>query len=537
MNIVFWKKNYKTCYNKFKYGNSYFLNFDLNFLKISKVKKINQLNKYLFSIKKKKIKQYSFKKINLALEKKIFIKLEKEKSLKKKKSNDIKKIQGFIISTTKGKKGIFQVRKNKNSDPDNPLNIDFKIKPIILFNLNFKKRWILLQNEEKIFVIKNCLFKPAVKKKKTILKVFSFLRHKDMVPFDYFWCLRDFYLKKNEYSPIIKFIKDLNSANFLDTFFKNNNFIKKFLHTNFFFFSLKINKDLLTKCIFSYNIFRSIFFKILKIECFDRKIFSKDFLKKNTKNIKYLKKQLKIKLREVKKKLLIKIFKKKITKFRNFYNKTNTQKKLKIKYLFKKKKKYKKFNMKFWLLFYSYKFKKFHKIKLFYKKYLIFFSFFKKFICKKLNKKIFKSKLFKSFFWSLESKLDIFLIRNGFSKNLIQSNFLLRNRSIYLNGKEIILNYFKVKKNDILQILFHYFIFIKSFFLKVNMKKSFTFFYLKNLHKKKKYPFYIEINYKIYSCILIFKPEPFFNIFNLNVNSFNFFFYKYLFYFVKKKTF
>jgi hypothetical protein len=112
----------------------------LNFLKISKVKKIKQLNKYLFSIKKKKIKQYPFKKINLASEKKIFIKHKKEKSLKKKKSNDIKKIQGFIISTTKGRKGIFQVRKNKNSDPDNPLNIDFKIKPIILFNLNFKKR-------------------------------------------------------------------------------------------------------------------------------------------------------------------------------------------------------------------------------------------------------------------------------------------------------------------------------------------------------------------------------------------------------------
>jgi hypothetical protein len=81
MNIVFWKKNYKTCYNKFKYGNLYFLNFDLNFLKISKVKKINQLNKYLFNIKKKKIKQYYFKKLNLGFEKKIFIILKIEKCL------------------------------------------------------------------------------------------------------------------------------------------------------------------------------------------------------------------------------------------------------------------------------------------------------------------------------------------------------------------------------------------------------------------------------------------------------------------------
>jgi hypothetical protein len=111
---------------------------------------------------------------------------------------------------------------------------------------------------------------------------------------------------------------------------------------------------------------------------------------------------------------------------------------------------------------------------------------------------------------------------------------------VYINGKVKIINYWKVKELDIIQIFFYYIIFFNLFkkkIFKFKNFKGFFLFYFKNNFLKLKYPFYIEKNKIINTCILLFKPEPFFNVFKVGSINFNFFFYKYLFYFMKKKTF
>lgn len=91
----------------------------------------------------------------------------------------------------------------------------------------------------------------------------------------------------------------------------------------------------------------------------------------------------------------------------------------------------------------------------------------------------------------------------------------------------------KIKKNDFLQISY-----CMHFFLKKKQKKtkSFFFFLIQKLLKRKKNPFYLELNNYIQTCFLLYKPEPKEkNI--IRIQKFNFFFYKYLFFFLKKKTF
>ena len=75
---------------------------------------------------------------------------------------------------------------------------------------------------------------------------------------------------------------------------------------------------------------------------------------------------------------------------------------------------------------------------------------------------------FRKNFWNLESRLNIFLVRVGFLKNITQSNFLLSKGSVFINNKVVINNYKKIKINDILQISY------------------FMMFFLKFLYKKKK---------------------------------------------------
>jgi len=191
--------------------------------------------------------------------------------------------------------------------------------------------------------------------------------------------------------------------------------------------------------------------------------------------------------------------------------------------------------MRFWFYFFYLKKKNYYKLKLFFKKYLIFFKFFNKFIYIKFKKKILNDRLFKDFFWKLESRIDIFLFRNGFIKNLIQANYFLNNNGIFVNGICVKNSVVKVNSNDIIQISFQFIVFLESFF-KEKLNKLNFFFFFKSVTYKKKYPFYIEKNQRINSCILLYKPEPSHNIFS-NIINFNFFFYKYLFYFLKKKTF
>ena len=80
-------------------------------------------------------------------------------------------------------------------------------------------------------------------------------------------------------------------------------------------------------------------------------------------------------------------------------------------------------------------------------------------------------KLFKNFFWKIESRIDIFLIRNGFTRNLIQTNFILNNKGILINSNLVTKNYKSVNINDIIQITLDYFLFL-NLFLKKNLKKN-----------------------------------------------------------------
>ena len=70
---------------------------------------------------------------------------------------------------------------------------------------------------------------------------------------------------------------------------------------------------------------------------------------------------------------------------------------------------------------------------------------------KKKKKHFTKYTLFKNNFWFFESKINIFLVRIGFIKNLTQSNFLIKKQGVSLNNqlvdvynKKILKDCFKV---------------------------------------------------------------------------------------------
>jgi ribosomal protein S4 len=125
------------------------------------------------------------------------------------------------------------------------------------------------------------------------------------------------------------------------------------------------------------------------------------------------------------------------------------------------------------------------------------------------------------------------LVRVGFLKNIIQSNFLISKGAIFINNKTVINSSKHIKINDILQISYFMMFFLKFLYKK---KKNLNFFLIQKLLKKKKSPFYLEINEKIKTCLLLYKPLPKKNDLR-SIKKFNFFFYKFLFLFLKKKTF
>ena len=124
-------------------------------------------------------------------------------------------------------------------------------------------------------------------------------------------------------------------------------------------------------------------------------------------------------------------------------------------------------------------------------------------------------------------------MRIGFVKNLYQSIFLIKKGGILLNNKTINSKSTQIKENDLLLISYYITFFFRSLSYK---KKDYNFFFFFNFLKKKKLPFYLELNQKIQACILLYKPSP--RILDLNqLVKFNFFFYKFFFFFLKKKTF
>ena len=148
--------------------------------------------------------------------------------------------------------------------------------------------------------------------------------------------------------------------------------------------------------------------------------------------------------------------------------KKNIIKKIFKKKNIKKKKKFKKIHLFFWLFFKEKKITK-YKLKSFFKKYLIFFRFHTNLIIskKKKRKKSFnKISLFKKKIWFFESKLNIFLVRCGFIKNLNQSNFLIKKNGVCLNNKIVININKKVFKNDFIQLSFFYIFFLNLFIKK-----------------------------------------------------------------------
>ena len=152
--------------------------------------------------------------------------------------------------------------------------------------------------------------------------------------------------------------------------------------------------------------------------------------------------------------------------------KTNKFQKVKRKpkkIFFKKKikNKYKHQIIRFWFFFSNSSKIKYYRIKSFYKKFLIFKSYFNKFIFIKLNKKTQIKFGVYAFFWKLESRIDIFLIRNGFVRNIEQSNFILKNKLVYINNNLVLKNYSCVSINDIIQINWFFILFTKLFFDKL----------------------------------------------------------------------
>jgi hypothetical protein len=106
---------------------------------------------------------------------------------------------------------------------------------------------------------------------------------------------------------------------------------------------------------------------------------------------------------------------------------------------------------------------------------------------------------------------------------------------IYLNF--LILTYLWAAFTPIILIIFFGLdLFVNKNFIRRKKKNIFIFFLFQKMLKKNKSPFYIELNNNIQACFLLFKPEPIkLNI--INIEKFNFFFYKYIFYYIKKKTF
>jgi len=507
----------------------------LNFKQWS-IKKVKKNLKFLYLIKKKKFNQKFFFK---SLKYKIYA-----KNKQKKKLNKVNLIIKFQQSKTKffGNKKVINIFFYKNS-------IKFKKWRSIILNHNKKKNSILLYilRKKKYHYWTNILF---LTNNNYVFKCLHFKNIKDRKKF-----LWNFYSQKLKYSDINFFFYNKFMSKKIRKFFSatiiNNNINlnkKSNFSKNFFFFFKKF--FFWKKIIKFYKTFLTnrqyITLELKKMKKQKKK--SKKYFKfikhvkliqnsfKNGSKVKNLKKNLKTNV------LLYNKFKYLNKLKQNNFNLKKKHFKFKVKkqkktIKFKKKYvKFKKNELIFWFFFKKKnKFKS--KLKLFFKKYLIFFKFHKDLIPtknkKKIKKNLIKEKTFKKFFWSIESKINIFLVRIGFLKNLIQSNFLIKKKHIFLNNKLVYNIGTKIKKNDFLQISY-----CMHFFLKKKQKKtkSFFFFLIQKLLKRKKNPFYLELNNYIQTCFLLYKPEPKEkNI--IRIQKFNFFFYKYLFFFLKKKTF
>ena len=541
-----------------------------NYTKITKFKKLNLLGKINIFCNKGYYTKY--KKNNLFLKNLSIIKKKKIQNGFILKKNLFKFAKNFIYFD-KNKKS----KKNNNKNRYKDLFIIFKKSHLLeyndkkhyiihfyLDNILFKK-WIcfikeynkyahyLIFNTSKKFktqIWHNVIFYNCKKTKDLICYRFDTKRKKYKFLEKYFFKRLNFFLKKYNFLLFFYNLYFKKKKKWISLFFKKNlnlnfeNILNKKIITKFLIlrksnksFFRNFNFHFLKKLEFKKNYIKIIknkkrsllYFKFLKsLKDFQLKF--KNFSKYKDLKISKYDHKVKKKYNFIKFKTLIKTNKKKPIK--NFVKKN----KINLRRVLKKKSKFKKHILIFWFFFKNVKLKK-YKLQHFKKKYFIFFRFYKFLIDskKKYKKKknYIKYNNFRKNFWNIESRLNIFLVRIGFLKNITQSNFLLIKKGIFINNK-IANNIFKqIKINDILQISYFMLFFFKLLY---KDKKRMNFFLIQKLLKKKKSPFYLEINEKIKTCLLLYKPIPKKNDLKI-IKKFNFFFYKFLFLFLKKKTF
>lgn len=537
-----------------------------NYKKIDKFKKLNVLGKINIFLKGYK----KYKKNNLFLKSlSTFKKIKKINFYKKKLFKFIKNFVYF----DKNKKSK---KKNNKSNLYKELSIVFKKSKIVkdnkknYYNIYFFlngvtfKKWVCFIKEYNSYahylifrtrkkfktqIWHNVIFYNCKKTKNLICYRFNNKKEKYKYLEKYFFKRLDFISKKYNFLLFFYNLYYKKKKKWISLFLKNNknlnfqiNFNKKiiinflilrkhnkFFKKNFNFYFLK-SLELKKKYIkIKKNKKRSQrYFKILKsIKDFQLKF--KNYNRYKHLDVLKFDHSLKKKYNFIKFKNIKKKKNKQIKKFIN-KNKFNMRR------ILKKKTKFKKNILIFWFFFKNTKLKK-YKLQHFKKKYFIFFRFYSYLInSKKKHKKkknYIKCNNFRKNFWSLESKLNIFLVRVGFLKNIIQSNFLISKGAIFINNKTVINSSKHIKINDILQISYFMMFFLKFLYKK---KKNLNFFLIQKLLKKKKSPFYLEINEKIKTCLLLYKPLPKKNDLR-SIKKFNFFFYKFLFLFLKKKTF
>ncbi len=537
-----------------------------NYKKLDKFKKLNVLGKINIFLKGYK----KYKKNNLVLKSLSLFKKIKKISFYKKKL--FKFIKNFVYFD-KNKKSK---KKNNKSNLYKELSIIFKKSKIVkdnkknYYNIYFFlngvmfKKWVcfikdynryahyLIFRTRKKFktqIWHNVIFYNCKKTKNLICYRFNNKKEKYKYLDKYFFKRLDFISKKYNFLLSFYNIYYKKKKKWISLFLKNNknlnfqiNFNKKIIIN--FLILRKHNK------FFKKN-FNFYFLKSLELKKRNTKI--KKNKKRSQRYFKILKSikefQLRFKNYNRYKHLDTLKFdhslKKKynFTKFKNIKKKKNKQikkfinkNKFNMRRILKKKTKFKKNILIFWFFFKNMKLKK-YKLQHFKKKYFIFFRFYSNLINSKkknkIKKKYIKFNNFKKNFWSLESKLNIFLVRVGFLKNITQSNFLISKGAIFINNKIVISSSKQIKINDILQISYFMMFFLKFLYKK---KKNLNFFLIQKLLKKKKSPFYLEINEKIKTCLLLYKPLPKKNDLK-SIKKFTFFFYKFLFLFLKKKTF
>ena len=499
------------------------------------IKKFKKTLVNFSSLKKKKTKIFFLKKNLLKIEKKykyfnFFKKIGKKKNQKRFKTRSQLDIRMFLTKNFNNKKKQKQEFKLKIYKKK---KIHKKIFCYVKFYNKYLSRFAFMTKKKRRVQVWNFLFFFKKRNKNYIncIKFFNFRAQNNF--FNKLYSDKKTFYKKK----IIRFKtleETLNKFEFLKLILVNFCFKKDlkslhlfFLYRNFLSRAFKNNK-------IKYKIYKYKLFSLKKRASFYNakgQIYKFLKTKKTLINSKFKipKSNFLKKFKLLKKKNLKINSKLGINKKKNIIKKKFKKKNI------KKKKNFKKIHLLFWLFFKEKKVTK-YKLKTFFKKYLIFFRFHKNLVIskkKKKKKKFVKVSLFKNHFWFFESKLNIFLVRIGFVKNLNQSNFLIKKDGISINNK--LINDFnkKILINDSIQLAFYLFFYFKSF---IKEKNKLVFFYILKNIKKNKSPFYLEINEKIQTCFLLYKPSP--KKFSLKkIQKFSFFFYKFLFLFLKKKTF